>query len=169
MNYTLCMAGISESSWREGAATDWLREQELTGLVELTSELIRAAALVLGLSADDARRAGRSALLSAGDKLLSILPMSRADEDHVHLMLSVQSDQLVLDEEGVRRTVAVLQHASSALQAFSAALGATPEGFWALFRVVRVGVTDGPGLARLSVETLHLAEFVLQCVDEPAH
>ena len=169
MNNTLSMAGMSDSSWRKSSATCLLPDQPMADLVELTSELIRAAALNLGLSAEDARLAGRSALFSAGDKLIAILPVGRMGADQLQLMLSIQSDQLVLGEEGPRRTVSVLQHAPGALHAFSAALGATPEGFWTLFRTVRVGVDDGPGLARHAVETLRLAEFVLQPTDEPGH
>lgn len=169
MNNTLCMPGMTDSSWRASSSTGLWPGQPMADLVELTSELIRAAALTLGLSAEDARLAGRSALFSAGDKLIAILPVGRLGADHLQLMLSIQSDQLVLGEEGPRRTVSVLQHVPGALHAFSAALGATPEGFWTLFRTVRVGVDDGPGLARHAVETLRLAEFVLQATHEPGH
>jgi hypothetical protein len=169
MNHNLSMVGMPDSSWRAFSAAYLLPGQQMADLVEITSELIRTAALSLGLSAEDARLAGRSALFSAGDKLIAILPIGRFGADHVQLMLSIQSDQLVLGEEGPQRTVAVLQHVPGALHAFSAALGATPEGFWTLFRTVRVGVDDGPGLARHAVETLRLAEFVLQVADEPEH
>lgn len=138
-------------------------------LAERASRLIEAAALQLGLAAEQARRVGQTASLVVGDKTISVLPMAITEADQLALVLSVQSDVLVCAEDGAADAVAVLQHAAGALHAFSASLGASPEGFWAVHRTVSVAGGDAQALARYLGETLRLAEFILQSRVDGAH
>jgi hypothetical protein len=133
----------------------------LQRLVDNATSLVEQAALQLGLDAASARLAGETATLQAGDCTVGILPLSLGDGDALSLVLSVQTSVPVLPTGQVGDAVTVLQHAPGALHAFSASLGATPEGCWVVFRTVRVRPGDGAALAQHLLETVRLADFVL--------
>ena len=134
----------------------------LQRLVENSSSLIALAARQLGLDDASARLAGETSTLRAGERTVGILPVSQGNDDELSLVLSVQTTVPVLPTGQVGDAITVLQHAPGALHAFSASLGATPDGFWVVFRTVRVGSDNGAALALLLLETVRLADFVLQ-------
>jgi hypothetical protein len=133
----------------------------LQRLVEHTTRLIALAARQLGLDETGARLAGESCTLMAGERTVGILPVA-LEGDTLALVLSVQTTIPVLPTGQVGDAVTVLQHAPGALHAFSASLGATAEGCWVVFRTVRARPDDGAALALLLLETVRLADFVLQ-------
>jgi len=145
------------------AATDRRR------LVERASRLVETASLHLGLATVQARLAGQTATLVAGDKTVAVLPMGATVADQLVLVISVQSDVLVCAEGGPADAVAVLQHAAGALYAFSASLGASPEGFWTVHRKVSVADDDAQALAGCLVETIQLTDFMLQYPADAGH
>lgn len=138
-------------------------------LVERTSRLMEAAARHLGLSAAQARHAGRTATLVSGDMTIEVVPMGTTQADQLALVLNVQSDVLVCADGDAADAVAVLQHAAGALHAFSAALGASADGFWTVHRAMRVADDDAQCFARCLAETLQLADFMLHHPADPGH
>ncbi|WP_425258753.1 hypothetical protein ACPOLB_24915 [Rubrivivax sp. RP6-9] len=141
----------------------------LQRLVEDTASLIELAARQLGLDDASARLAGETSTLQAGEHTIGILPVARGDDDALSLVLSVQTSIPVLPTGQVGDAVTVLQHAPGALHAFSASLGATPDGCWVVYRTVRASPDNGAALALLLVETVRLADFVLQGGPQRSH
>jgi hypothetical protein len=141
----------------------------LPELVERTSVLIQGAAAQLGLDAESAALAGRTATLNSGDSTIAMLPIERADDGTLALVISVQTRLPVKVGGGPGDAVAVLQHAPGALHAFSASIGATPDGCWVLHRSVRVAADDAQALASHLLQTLQLADFVLASAPQDGH
>jgi hypothetical protein len=131
-------------------------------LVNRMSRLVEDAALHLGLSEEDASIASRSAVLTAGDKTVSMLPLGPSDTGGLSLVLSVQTSVPVCGDRGSAGVIAVLQHAPGALHALAASLGATPDGFWIVHRLMRVCPDGGAALAAGVRESVHLADYVLR-------
>jgi hypothetical protein len=134
---------------------------DLPGLVDRTSQLVQGAALALGLDARGAAQAAQTSTLMSGDKTIVILPVAQSDDGKLSLMINVQTSMPVNTGGDSTGAVALLQHVPGALHAFAAALGATPDGRWALHRTLRVAAGDAAALAAHLVETLRLADFVL--------
>jgi hypothetical protein len=139
----------------------------MPSLVERACRLVEAAALHLGLDAEQARLAGQTATLTTDDKTISILPMGVAESGGVAIVLTVQTQVPV--SGGGNAPVAVLQHAPGALHAFNAALGATPEGCWVVHRALRLAPDGAAMLARSLMETVRLADFVVQRTPAQGH
>ena len=135
------------------------QQREMEVLLALSTQLARTAGLSLGMSVEVLP--GLPATILAGDKSVAVVPVNLSSGGRLHLLLSVLSDHLVFGEDGPARALRILHHAPDALLFSSAALGASPAGFWMLFRVVHVALRDSPRLAHLVQETLRLTEFVL--------
>ncbi len=138
-------------------------------LVERSTRLIRSAALHLGMDAQGAELAGQSATLEADGRTLAILPLGLGDEGSLSLLLVVQTGLPVRMGADGADAIAVLQQAPGTLHAFSASLGATPDGRWALYRSLRLAADDATGLATRLLETVRLAEFVWPVAAPSAH
>jgi hypothetical protein len=138
-------------------AAAWMPE-----LLDRSSRLIEAAARRLGLSASAAAEARRSAMLSAGNKRVLVLPVAPTESGGVALLISVQTRVPVVGPGGSHQTLAVLQQAQGALYASAAAIGATPEGWWVVHRMVRVEAGDDTALAGELRESVGLVEHLLR-------
>lgn len=141
----------------------------MPALLDRTGELVEAAALELGLCASDAAQARRTAMLTTGDKTVLLLPMVPTDNGGVSMLISVQTCVPVVGQGGSDDAIAVLQQAPGALYALAAALGATPEGWWVVHRMVRIEAEDSAALARELRETVGLVDHLLKDLAAPAN
>lgn len=142
---------------------------EMPLLVEQAGRLVQAAAHLLGMDDTAARLAARTATLVSGDKTVTVLPMGRTDDDGLSLVISVQTRVPVPSDDGPGGVLSVLQHVPGALHAFSAAPGASADGFWTVHRTVRIGPDGAPELAERLVETVRLADYMLLDEADAAH
>ncbi len=132
----------------------------MTVLTQRTSKLVKAAALHLGLGAAQAEQVGQTATFAAGENTITVLPIGETDDGALSLMLSVVTRQAIAAPNKGLHAAAVLQHAPGALNAFSAALGATSDGYWMLHRSLIVAPHEGEKLAQALTSTLRLIDFV---------
>jgi hypothetical protein len=131
-------------------------------VAERASALIQAAARHLGMSELAACRVAESALLRSGDKRVAFRPLGLSDCDRLSMAVSVDTVVPIASHEESLRPLSILQRAPSLFWAFSTAFGATADGRWSLLRKIDLGPQGGAALAAHVVETVQLAEYMLQ-------